>query len=254
MKNVRSKFILFSVYLLTLTFLVIGCGTLSSEEKKSTIQSSSADLASSITDEQPITRKEFIANESTDSLTTDSCGCPPEGNAKLEHVRELNKFKNRAFFPDSSDFNFSITLSKLLQPGDDTKRWSNNQAARIKGYVWDVKPGGMETVNCKAKDKAMRDTHIELVMNPMKTDKKDIMVVEITPRIRHIMHQRGEDWSTKAIRTRFLGRWVEVEGWMMLDVEHTAQAENTNPGRPRNWRGTAWELHPITSIKESTRY
>ena len=100
----------------------------------------------------------------------------------------------------------------------------------------------------------MRDTHIELVLNPMKTDKKDIMVVEITPRIRHLMRERGEDWSTSAIRSRFLGRWVVLEGWMMLDVEHTAQAENTNPGRPRNWRGTAWELHPITTIKETTRY
>lgn len=218
-----------------------------------------ARIKNKIKDEQEISASVSSAvgqpiNSDDELLQADSCGCPPEGDAKQKHVRELNKLKNRSDFPDATDFNLSITLEKLLEPGEDAKRWSNSQAARIKGYVWNVKPGGMETVNCKAKDKKMRDAHIELVLDPMNVDKRKIMVVEITPRIRSLMFKKGEDWTTSAIKSKFMGRWVEVEGWMMLDVEHTAQAENTNPGRPRNWRGTAWEIHPVTSMKVASRY
>jgi hypothetical protein len=36
---------------------------------------------------------------------------------------------------------------------------------------------------------------------------------------------------------------------MLFDVEHQNASENTAPGRERNWRATAWEIHPITSIE-----
>src|SRR5207249_1491367 len=32
------------------------------------------------------------------------------------------------------------------------------------------------------------------------------------------------------------------------DLEHQAQAENTNAGNSANWRATAWEIHPITFL------
>jgi hypothetical protein len=48
---------------------------------------------------------------------------------------------------------------------------------------------------------------------------------------------------------KLLGRWVKVTGWMLFDVEHQSEAENTAPGRPRNWRATAWEVHPVTAIE-----
>jgi hypothetical protein len=62
------------------------------------------------------------------------------------------------------------------------------------------------------------------------------------------MKAEGVDWSTKALRSKLLGRWVTFTGWMLFDEEHASQAENTNPGRPRNWRATAWEIHPVTQI------
>ena len=57
------------------------------------------------------------------------------------------------------------------------------------------------------------------------------------------------DWSTRALRDRLLGRWIKVRGWMLFDVEHQKASENTAPGRERNWRATAWEIHPVTSIE-----
>lgn len=78
------------------------------------------------------------------------------------------------------------------------------------------------------------------------------MIVEVTPRWLAIMTAKGVDWSTRTLRDRVLGRWVKVTGWMLFDVEHRKQAENTAPGRPRNWRATAWEIHPITAIKVVT--
>jgi len=117
------------------------------------------------------------------------------------------------------------------------------------GYVYDVKLGPVESVNCGARRVADRDTHIELVLNPMDSSAARRVIVEVTPRWRAIMAARGIDWSTRALRDHFLGRWARVRGWMLFDVEHKGEAENTALGRPRNWRATAWEIHPITSIE-----
>jgi hypothetical protein len=75
------------------------------------------------------------------------------------------------------------------------------------------------------------------------------VIVEVTPRWRAMMAARGVDWSTRTLRRGYLGRWVRVTGWLLFDAEHANAAENTEPGRARNWRATAWEIHPITSIE-----
>ncbi|MBK9285877.1 MAG: hypothetical protein IPM51_16400 [Sphingobacteriaceae bacterium] len=180
--------------------------------------------------------------------------CPLEGNAKSKHLQALNLLKNRTQFPNAENFDANISLKAVLAKGEDSKRWSTHSAAKITGYVKDVKVGGIETCNCKTKDKNLRDTHIDLVLNPNSYDKKEVMVIEVTPRIRKIMAAKGIDWSTKMLRAKYLGRWIEVEGWMLFDEEHDNMAENTKPGNPKNWRGTAWEIHPITSIKIADKH
>jgi len=55
-------------------------------------------------------------------------------------------------------------------------------------------------------------------------------------------------------RSKYLGRWVRVQGWMLFDFEHSNMAENTRPGNPKNWRGTAWEIHPVTSIEIAEKH
>jgi hypothetical protein len=76
-------------------------------------------------------------------------GCPPDGIAATEARGALNKLKNRNTAPATGDFLSATTLNALLEAGDDTARWHTDHAAEIVGYVNDVKPGGIETCNCR---------------------------------------------------------------------------------------------------------
>ncbi len=181
-------------------------------------------------------------------------GCGMEGTARSKKVRELNELKNRYNFPKEKDMDKSVTLKAMLKPGNDIDRWHTNKAAQVTGYVYNVKPGGVESCNCEAKDKLYRDTHIELVLNPDKTAENQRIIVEITPRIRALMKDKGIDWTTKSLRQKYLGRWIKVQGWLLFDEEHQRQAENTNPGNPKDWRATAWEIHPVTGIEAVSRH
>ncbi len=113
----------------------------------------------------------------------------------------------------------AVTLAAILAPGNDLGRWKVKYGAEIVGYVYDVKPGPVESVNCSAHRVAVRDTHIELVLNPMDSSATRRVIVEVTPRWRAIMAGRRVDWSTPAWRDHFLGRWVRVRGWMLFDSE-----------------------------------
>lgn len=194
-----------------------------------------------------------LETNATPLTLTQENPCPPQGSTVNPKLIELNKLKNRLAVPAANDFDTSITLLKMLKPGEDSKRWSVHKAASITGYVYDVKPGGIETCNCKAKEVKDRDTHIELIADPMKDTKMLRLIVEVTPHIRKMMSGKGQDWSTKALRKKLLGRWVKFEGWLLFDEEHANQAENTKPGRERNWRATAWEIHPVTNLEMTIR-
>jgi len=172
-----------------------------------------------------------------------------EGDAHSPEVWALNRLKNRYIAPKPEDIDPVITLAAMLAPYNDTERWKVKQAAEITGYVFDVKVGGIESTNCHASGVEQRDTHIELVLDPMAGSPTQRVIVEVTPRWRAIMGAQGVDWSTRILRDRLLGRWIRVRGWMLFDVEHQAESENTAPGRARNWRATAWEVHPVTGIE-----
>jgi len=180
-------------------------------------------------------------------------GCGVEGDARSIGVRALDRLKNRYTQPSPEQIDSRITLAAVLAPGNDISRWKLNEGAKIVGYVSEVKRGGIEVANCRARDDADRDTHIELVLDPMHSDSSARMIVEVTPRWRYIMRERGTDWSTRGLRDQFLGRWVKVDGWMLFDAEHQRESENTAPGRLENWRATAWEIHPVTSIEVASR-
>lgn len=184
---------------------------------------------------------------SSDMDTFDGCGL--SGNAKSANLTKLNQLKNRYTLPSARKINHSITLSALLEPGDDRSKWSSGSSAEVVGYVLDVKPGGPETCNCGKKDPKHSDTHIELVQHATDTAVSQSVVVEVTPRLRAIMQSKGVDWSTSALRKKYLHKWVRVRGWMLFDSQHTGSAENTNPHGTHNWRATAWEIHPITRIQ-----
>jgi hypothetical protein len=176
-----------------------------------------------------------------------SCGL--EGNATQEFRRQSNALKNRVTAPTPADIDQTITLERIAAPGDDRTRWTPQQAASIVGYVVDVKPGGKETVNCGDSIAPYKDAHIELVVQPTNTVKKKRVIVEITPRWRAFLETQGVDWSTTTLANQLENKWVRFTGWLFFDGEHDDESENTTPGRTDNWRATAWEIHPVTSLK-----
>jgi hypothetical protein len=197
---------------------------------------------------QPTTQSSDPRPDSARPGATDP-GCPLEGDAKNSRVQALNLLKNRTTVPGAAELDTSISVATLVAPGEDRTRFRTSTAVRVSGYVADVKVGGVETVNCKAKDPDARDTHIELTLEPMSEDERKHLIVEVTPRWRAIVAARGADWSTKALRRDLKGRWVEVTGWLLYDEEHQANAANTHRGNAKIWRATAWEVHPITSLR-----
>jgi hypothetical protein len=179
--------------------------------------------------------------------------CPLEGTAKSEARKTLNRLKNRFILPTDDDIDPLVSLQAMLAPGPDQDRFSPKKAATIRGFVVKVSFGGIEfgeTCNCQSQKKNEVDTHIDLAMHPDAPSTQHV-IVEITQRLRLLkkMQDPPVDWSTEKIQEQFEGKWVEVTGWLLFDTEHVTQAENTQPGNPKNFRATCWELHPVTSIK-----
>jgi hypothetical protein len=165
--------------------------------------------------------------------------CPSAGIALTTRARDLHRLKNRTSLPTVTDFDSRVTLDALLQPGDDRDRWSNNRAARVQGEVIDVAYARPEATNCF--NPCRRDIHITLATHKGAA-KTEQVVVEVTPNF-----QRG-GWSEETLQAQLVGHWCEFEGWMYFDVGHAEESENIFPGKPENWRASAWEIHPVTKI------
>jgi len=165
--------------------------------------------------------------------------CPSGGIALTTRARDLHRLKNRTSLPQPSDFDSRITLDALLQPGDDRNRWSTTRGARLQGEVIDVAYAGAEATNCF--NPCRRDIHI-LIATRKGAAKSEHVVVEVTPNF-----QVG-DWTEKTLQAQLVGHWCEFEGWLYFDVGHAEESENVSPGKPENWRATAWEIHPVTKI------
>lgn len=171
--------------------------------------------------------------------------CPSAGIALTSWARHHHRLKNRTAFPQAADFDSRVTLAALLQPGDDSNRWSTDRAARIQGQVIDVAYAGVEAANCFSP--CRRDIHI-LVATHADAPKSEQVVLEVTPKLRDWANEQGIDWSEETLRAQLIGHWCEFEGWLYFDVGHAEESENLSPAKSSNWRATAWEVHPITKI------
>ena len=171
--------------------------------------------------------------------------CPSAGIALTPRARNLHRLKNRTSLPTATDFDSTITLESLLQPGDDTNRWSTNRAARIQGEVIDVAYARPEATNCF--NPCRKDIHI-LIATRKGVAKTEHVVVEVTPNLRDWAGGHGIDWSEETLQKQLVGHWCEFEGWMYFDLGHAEESENISPGKPGNWRATEWEIHPVTKI------
>jgi hypothetical protein len=172
--------------------------------------------------------------------------CPARGIVISPGMMARAQLQNRTTPPERADFDPAVTLATLLQPGDDRARWSPSRAAAIEGYVVAVYEGSIELANCFSP--TWRDTHIEVALRPG-AGRRERFILEVTPRVRDWAGRRGWDWSTPALIRGLVGRWCYFEGWLFFDSGHAGESENTAPGRARNWRATAWEIHPVTSLR-----
>jgi len=172
--------------------------------------------------------------------------CPAGGAAITPGGREFARLKNRAAAPSPHDFDVNVSLETLLRPGEDRGRWSELRAGRVEGYVVEVVEAGIEAANCYSYHE--RDIHIHVAARAG-APRTEWMVVEVTPRARRRASESGRDWSAAALRAELVGRRCRFEGWLLFDREHADESENTAPGARGNWRATAWELHPVTSIE-----
>lgn len=164
--------------------------------------------------------------------------CPTEGKAKNAKEAQANRYKNREIIQGIVDT--SVTLEKILAPGNDLNRFSPNSFVKITGYLVEVKPGGVESCNCKSKDKDTNDIHIYIGQTP-NAPKTSCVIVEITPRFK---------WINKGFDVKqFVGKKVNVYGYLFYDEEHFMNAVNTCGKCTNNWRATVWEVHPVVKIE-----
>lgn len=172
--------------------------------------------------------------------------CPTAGIAITNRAVWAHRLKNRTALPQAADFDPRVTLDALLQRGDDHHRWSTDRAARVQGLVVDVAYAGAEAANCW--NPCRRDIHI-LIANRKDAPKIEQVVLEVTPLLGDWAAAQGMDWSEETLQSQLVGRWCEFEGWLYFDTGHDEESENVAPGNAKNWRGTAWEIHPITRIR-----
>ena len=172
--------------------------------------------------------------------------CPVGGAAVTPGGREFARLKNRTAPPSAQDFDERVSLEALLRPGEDWGRWSESRAARVEGYVVEVREGGVEAANCYSYRE--RDVHIHVALRP-DAPRTEWLVLEVTPRARRRAAESGLDWSAAALRVELVGHRCRFEGWLLFDREHADESVNTAPGARGDWRATAWELHPVTRIE-----
>lgn len=174
-------------------------------------------------------------------------GCPPHGTATLgTRKADLFILKSNYKIPHASEINVH-GIEEFLERGNDTGRWYEGAAVEMDVFIGDVYAAEIEDCNCKKTGDAMKDTRILMYAQESNMKKRYSMVGEVTPRIKALKKSMGLDWSTASLK-QLKGTWMRVRGWLLFDWMHSGNAVNTKPGGAALWRGTAWELHPLTDI------
>lgn len=183
-------------------------------------------------------------------LDIDGVPCALEGSAKRTNDQALNRLKNRFTLPRPSDFDAKFNWEELSKFEDDRLKFDGKKAAILRGYVLRVRMSEKETCNCNSIDPDFRDTHIILTPSKDRKGVLDQIIVEVTPRMRLLMKQKGIDWSQAALK-KLVGRTIEVEGWLFYDYKHGDQSAKVRQKTKGVTRSTSWEIHPVTKLKIS---
>jgi len=125
-----------------------------------------------------------------------------------------------------------------------------SQAVVLEAFLAMAKDGGQEGTNCNSATR--KDVHMEIVdtdAEDPKSNRGRHVITEVTPWFGQAMSA----WSKTNIGTYasyvdgYSGNMhgpptkIRVYGWLFYDEAHA--------GSLGQWRGTAWEIHPITRIE-----
>jgi hypothetical protein len=135
------------------------------------------------------------------------------------------------------------------------------EVASLTGYLYYAKDGGAESSNCLLKGADNIDFHIGIggdagiaAKARAKTpglspaERSQAVIVEMTP---HWRAKYEPGWNLALVQ-KAVGRQVYLVGQLLADNEHDdakddcAYAGAGGPPGPSCWRGTVWELHPVT--------
>lgn len=204
-------------------------------------------------------------------------GCSPSGkyDAELNELKNTVSWKNEGVQGWFTSLGELQTLEGKLPDGLGSGNHGNyvsplsalgeGRIHGVVGYLYSVKPEGQESSNCDLPDDTDHenvDFHIYIGFDPniadrlrngnaTSADKKEInpdsMIVEMTPQYRGQFHP---EWTLDSVK-QHIGEQVRVEGQLMVDNEHYLPSQDCgrSDATDKCWRGTVWELHPITDFK-----
>lgn len=166
--------------------------------------------------------------------------------------KETNQRKNRTDLPASYHAVDFSALMDLDWPKDATTRrdkWTPEQLAviapyegeaiTVTGFIVAFRPqaNNSEATNCGEKGEDSTDWHIAIV-GDAGDEESQAMVVETTPRIKHL-HPTWKPVNLKPyVRS---SDSVRVSGYLLMDPVHK--------GHLGKYRRTLWEIHPIHRIE-----
>jgi hypothetical protein len=202
-------------------------------------------------------------------------------NSTGKYDAYLNEFKNRTswanpqvqkWFTDLGAFQDlekqlpnSLGKSNHADYVSELSTLGEGEIGGLMGYLYAVKAEGKESSNCQldpGQNNENVDFHIYIGFDPAvagrlqnkaatQADKPQMnpksVIIEMTPHYRAQFHP---EWTLSAVQAE-VGRQVKITGQLMVDNEHYISSQDC--GREDHtascWRGTVWELHPVTDFQ-----
>lgn len=208
----------------------------------------------------PIEGTRTIPDCTKKNLNVDWSICPQEGNGGVNRLANLQK--NRVSIPckyDEMTVDGVLALKNLprnvrtLDTNDPRRAYLDTLEARavvVEGYFAFVKRAEAEGTNCDSPSR--RDLHVELVPDDThdpKTIRNEVVITEVTPWFSAVVPtwKVADLGQFSAYKQKYNGQphtafKIRVYGWLFFDNWHAS-------GSVQTYRGTAWEVHPVTRIE-----
>jgi uncharacterized protein YgiM (DUF1202 family) len=188
---------------------------------------------------------------------------PTPDSSEAESVGSLNSLANFQAF-DKQSIALGIGKQKQVPFAGQLADIGQGNFYTATGYIYYAIVGGVETCNCKLTNPTDRDFHIGLGFDPSLAEKirngevtnkgkntdpevqQTSVIVEMTP---HYRGQYHDAWTLPKVQ-QLEGRQVKIVGQLIVDNEHNTTDQNCafDDHGDSCWRGSAWELHPVTQV------